>query len=65
VAEGKAVVLISSELPEILGMADRIYVMNDGRIIDEMGADRATQEEIMQSIMRDHERRVSTAEEVA
>jgi putative multiple sugar transport system ATP-binding protein len=65
VAEGKAVVLISSELPEILGMADRIYVMNDGRIIDEMGADRATQEEIMQSIMRDHERRVSTADEVA
>jgi putative multiple sugar transport system ATP-binding protein len=55
VAEGKAVVLISSELPEILGMSDRIYVMNEGRIIDEMSADTATQEEIMRTIMRDYE----------
>ena len=55
VAEGKAVVLISSELPEILGMSDRIYVMNEGRIIDEMSAASATQEEIMRSIMQDYE----------
>ena len=33
VAEGKSVVMISSELPEVLGMCDRIYVMNEGRIV--------------------------------
>ncbi len=48
-ARGKAIIMISSELPELLGMADRILVMHDGRITGEFAdARRATQEEIMQ-----------------
>ena len=46
VAEGKSVIMISSELPEILGMCDRIYVMNEGKIVGEMDAAQATQESI-------------------
>ena len=48
-AAGKVVVMVSSDLPEVLGMADRILVMHDGRItgrIDE--ASQATQESIME-----------------
>ena len=51
-AEGKAVIFISSELPEILGISDRIYVMAAGRIAAEMPAAEATQEAIMKAIMR-------------
>jgi ABC-type sugar transport system ATPase subunit len=48
-AEGKAIVMISSELPEVLGMADRILVMHEGRVTGELAdARRATQEQIMQ-----------------
>ena len=48
-AAGKAIVMISSELPEVLGMADRILVMHDGRITGEIAEARtATQEHIMQ-----------------
>ena len=48
-AAGKAIVMISSELPEILGMSDRILVMHDGHITGEVTAvDRATQDQIMQ-----------------
>ena len=48
-ARGKAILMISSELPELLGMADRILVMHDGRITGEAAdARRATQEEIME-----------------
>src|SRR5690554_367484 len=50
--QGKAVVLISSELTEILGMCDRIYVMNEGKIIDEVLRSEATQEGIMNSIIQ-------------
>ncbi len=50
-AEGKAVIVISSELPEVLGICDRIYVMNEGRIVGEMPAAEASQEKIMQCIM--------------
>ncbi|HLV09319.1 MAG TPA: hypothetical protein VKY40_03845, partial [Halanaerobiales bacterium] len=46
------VVLISSELTEILGMCDRIYVMNEGKIIDEVLRSEATQEGIMNSIIQ-------------
>jgi rhamnose transport system ATP-binding protein len=46
-AAGMAVLLISSELPEILGMSDRILVMHDGRIEDELSRDEATQEKVM------------------
>jgi ABC-type sugar transport system ATPase subunit len=48
-AQGKAVLMISSEMPEVLGMADRILVMHDGRVTGEIAdARRATQEQIMQ-----------------
>ena len=48
-AAGKAIVMISSELPEVLGMADRIVVMHEGRVTGEIGdARRATQEQVMQ-----------------
>ena len=51
VAEGKSVILISSEMPEVLGMSDRIYVMNEGRMIAEMDAKDADQEKIMTCII--------------
>ena len=49
---GKAVIVISSEMPEILGTCDRIYVMNEGSIVDEMSAKDASQEKIMTAIIR-------------
>jgi len=52
VAEGKSVILISSELPEVLGMSDRIYVMNEGKIVGELDAGEATQEKIMAKILQ-------------
>lgn len=52
VAAGKSVIMISSELPEILGMSDRIYVMNEGRIAGELSREEATQESIMTCIMK-------------
>ena len=51
-AAGKSVVLISSELPEVLGMSDRIYIMNEAKIVGEMEATAATQESIMATILR-------------
>ncbi|MBP2233174.1 putative multiple sugar transport system ATP-binding protein [Azospirillum agricola] len=51
VAEGRGVILISSELPELLGVADRIYVMNEGALVAEMPAAEASQERIMHAIM--------------
>jgi putative multiple sugar transport system ATP-binding protein len=51
-AEGKAIIIISSELPEVLGIADRIYVMAAGRIAAEMPVAEASQENIMKAIMR-------------
>jgi ABC-type sugar transport system ATPase subunit len=48
-AEGKAIVMISSEMPEVLGMADRILVMHDGRITGEIAdVAHATQEQLME-----------------
>jgi ribose transport system ATP-binding protein len=47
-AQGKAIVMISSELPEILRMSDRIVVMCEGRITGELMPEEATQERIMQ-----------------
>ena len=49
---GKAVIVISSEMPELLGMSDRIYVMNEGRFVAEMPVAEASQEAIMRAIMR-------------
>lgn len=51
VNQGKAVIVISSELPEVLGLSDRIYVMNEGKIIGELDAKEANQEEIMSMIV--------------
>ena len=51
VAAGKSVIMISSELPEVLGMSDRIYVLNEGRIVGEFQAADATQEKIMACIL--------------
>ena len=51
VAAGKSVIMISSELPEVLGMSDRIYVMNEGRIVGELDAKEASQEVIMGRIL--------------
>ncbi|WP_373504293.1 multiple monosaccharide ABC transporter ATP-binding protein [Aestuariivirga sp.] len=53
--EGKAVIVISSEMPELLGISDRIYVMNDGRFVAEMPAKEASQEKIMRAIMKSWE----------
>lgn len=50
--EGKSVIFISSELPEILGISDRIYVMNEGQIVGEFPRGEATQEGIMKCIMQ-------------
>jgi len=47
VRRGKIVIIISSELPELLGMSDRIYVMCEGRVTGELKREEATQEEIM------------------
>ena len=52
VEAGKSIIMISSELPEVLGMSDRIYVMNEGRIVGELDAKEATQEVIMTSILK-------------
>ena len=51
-AEGKSVIMISSELPEVLGMSDRIYIMNEGKFVGEMKAEEATQESIMAVILQ-------------
>ena len=45
--EGVAIIMISSELPEILGMSDRIVVMHEGRVKGELTREEATQEKIM------------------
>ena len=52
VAQGKSVIMISSEMPEILGMCDRVYVMNEGRIVAEMDVEDASQEKIMAAILK-------------
>ena len=52
VAEGKSVIMISSELPEVLGMSDRIYVMNEGKMVGEMAGAEASQESIMSCILK-------------
>ncbi|MBQ7486734.1 MAG: sugar ABC transporter ATP-binding protein, partial [Clostridia bacterium] len=51
-AAGKSVIMISSELPEVLGMSDRIYIMNASKVIGEMKASEATQENIMAAILK-------------
>jgi len=50
--EGKSIIIISSEMPELLGMCDRIYVVNEGEIAGELSRKEASQESIMRCIMR-------------
>ena len=50
-AEGVAVVMVSSELPEVLGMADRVLVMREGRIVAELARSEATEESVMFAAM--------------
>lgn len=52
VAEGKSILMISSELPELLGMCDRIYIMNEGKMVGEVSKEEATQELIMGQILK-------------
>ncbi|OLZ45994.1 ABC transporter ATP-binding protein [Amycolatopsis keratiniphila subsp. nogabecina] len=53
--EGKAVLVISSELPELLGLCDRIYTLSAGRITGEVGRAEATQEVLMRAMTREQE----------
>ena len=46
---GRAILLISSELPELLSLCDRILVMSEGRVTAELPRESATQENIMQA----------------
>ena len=46
--QGVAVIIISSELPEVLGMSDRILVMSEGEIVSDFTRDKATKEKIME-----------------
>ena len=59
VSMGKSVIMISSELPEILGMCDRIYVMNEGKMVAEMSAKEASQEKIMAAILKSEKKEES------
>ena len=49
---GLGIVVVSSELPELLGLCDRVYVMNEGRFVGELPTSEATQEKIMAMIIR-------------
>jgi len=49
---GKSVIVISSELPEVLGISDRVYVMNEGCFVGELSREEASQESVMQCIMK-------------
>ncbi len=52
VAQEKSVLLISSDMPELLGMCDRIYIMNEGKIVGELSREEANQEVIMAAILQ-------------
>jgi inositol transport system ATP-binding protein len=51
VKEGKSIVMVSSELPELIGMCDRIYVMAEGKIAGELKRTEFSQEKIMRYAM--------------
>ncbi|MFD1881800.1 multiple monosaccharide ABC transporter ATP-binding protein [Paracoccus pacificus] len=51
-AAGKAIIVISSEMPELLGVTDRICIMNEGHLVGEMPTSEASQEKIMSIIIK-------------
>jgi putative multiple sugar transport system ATP-binding protein len=51
-AQEKGILMISSEMPELLGMCDRIYIMNEGQFVGELTAAQASQEKIMRAIVK-------------
>lgn len=55
--QGKAIIMISSEMPEILGMSDRVIVVHEGKLRGELKREEATQENIMQKIMAGRQER--------
>jgi ABC-type sugar transport system ATPase subunit len=50
--QGKAIIMVSSEMPEILGMSDRVMVMCEGQMVGEVDRKDATQEKIMELATR-------------
>lgn len=52
VGQGKSVILISSDMPEILGMCDRTYIMNEGCVVGELEGNEIAQVNIMNAIMQ-------------
>lgn len=61
VKRGKSIIMISSELPEILGMSDRIIVMHEGEITGELDREEATQDKILQYAIGEHSKPVEKA----
>jgi ribose transport system ATP-binding protein len=51
---GAAVVIVSSELPEVLNLSNRLYVMHDGRIVAELSGDRKTEKNVLASFFKEH-----------
>ena len=62
---GVAILMISSELPEVLGMSDRVLVMREGRLVAEFDRAHATSEAVGAAMMGDRPRRGSGAEKAA
>lgn len=52
VKAGKAIIMISSEMPELLGMCDRILVMHDGRLTGSFDIEEATQDKLMEKAIQ-------------
>ena len=61
-ASGKGVLVISSEMPELLGICDRLYVMNEGRFVGELPVAEASQEKIMSLIIKTGEKNDGSAD---
>ena len=51
-ADGKAVVMVSSEMPELIGMSDRILILSNGQLAGEFDSKHATQEQLLQAAMK-------------
>ena len=56
VRDNGGVLMISSDLPEVIGMCDRVYIMNEGKMAGELDAKEATQEGIMAHIMQNQKK---------